>query len=174
MSGISASRRAWMMPPSILVVISGFVLVMMMRKGMTRPSSASSSSLMRFTARPASLESRALACSGMSTRSACVMARDTRRFAVPSRSTRTNWRTALCSRITRMMLLSVTSPTTSTVEVDSPDLQRRMGLFGSASMIVTEAPIASNACARTRVIVLFPAPPFELAVTMTGINPPVC
>jgi hypothetical protein len=41
-------------------------------------------------------------------------------------------------------------------------------------MIVTEAPIASNACARTRVIVLFPAPPFELAVTMTGINPPVC
>jgi hypothetical protein len=73
-----------------------------------------------------------------------------------------------------MMLLSVTSPTTSTVEVDSPDLQRRMGLFGSASMIVTEAPIASNACARTRVIVLFPAPPFELAVTMTGINPPVC
>lgn len=37
-------------------------------------------------------------------------------------------------------------------------------------MMVTVAPIASRAWPRTRVRVLFPAPPLELAVTMTGIG----
>lgn len=43
-----------------------------------------------------------------------------------------------------------------------------MGLFGSASKIVTVAPIASRACDSTRVSVLLLAPPFELAVIMIG------
>src|SRR5208283_5043326 len=49
---------------------------------------------------------------------------------------------------------------------------RETGLFGSASMIVTVAPLSASCVARMTAAVDFPTPPFGEAMTTTGIAPP--
>src|ERR1700691_6298950 len=46
------------------------------------------------------------------------------------------------------------------------------GLFGSASIAVTVAPLRASSVASTTAEGDFPAPPFGLAKTMTGMRPP--
>ena len=104
-----------------------------------RPMS-SSLSCTKPTARAACLASRALPPSGISVRSARMMAREARRLAVPSRSTKTNCASAAAVLMRSRILPSVASLMTLIGRLLFPVRQSVIGLLGSASMIVTDPP----------------------------------
>src|SRR6476659_7924622 len=105
---------------------------------------------------------------GISTRSERAMARDTMRLAVPSRSTRTNWRPARSASITGTIWLSLTSPRIRTVLIEVPRDQARIGWFGSQSISDTLAPRVASVVPMTSAVVDLPAPPLGFAIAMTG------
>jgi hypothetical protein len=91
--------------------------------------------------------------------------------AVPSRSTITNvvlraaesMASRSVSSVTALMMVSLSGQ-------PGFRLQRLTGWFGSASMIVTEAPRLASSVASSTAEVDLPAPPLELAKEMVGMD----
>jgi len=106
----------------------------------------------------------------MMTRSARLMAYTTIMEAVPSRSTMTNAVFRAASSMARMMVCSVTLSTkVSVFGLPGRLAQRDTGLFGSASMMVTEAPFSASCVARRTAAVDLPTPPLGEATEITGM-----
>src|ERR1700676_4021272 len=96
------------------------------------------------------------------------------RDAVPSRSTITKAVLVASLSITLMTVFSVTSSmTVKTSGLPGRRPHRETGLFGSASMIVTLAPLVASWVASRTAEVDFPAPPFGEANTMVGMWTPL-
>ena len=108
----------------------------------------------------------------MMTKSVREIARDMAKFAVPSRSTMTNWLEAAASSISSMIALSDGSVRHSNPGSDV-SLAHVAGVrFGSPSMTVTEAPAWLRPLASTNADVLLPTPPLGLAKLITGMLQP--
>jgi hypothetical protein len=154
---------------SLRVGIADEVRVNTIRNGISRFKTCSSSRT-RSTARAACAASTALACIGIRTRSERVIARETIREAVPSRSTTTNWRPPLSRSMMPTIELSVTSEITRILVALSPCAQAAIGRFGSQSMSETVPPKWASVVPSTRAVVDLPAPPLGLATEMTGMG----
>src|SRR6202451_3623854 len=108
---------------------------------------------------------------GMTTRSARLIAYATIIEAVPSRSTMTKG--VFCDALSLSSMI-VASPISAMTVMFSgrPALfaHWETGLFGSASMIVTCAPLSASSVARITADVDLPAPPLGLSANMFGLG----
>src|SRR3954464_11625183 len=110
---------------------------------------------------------------GVSTRSAWLIARETRREAMPSRSTITIWPFLSWALIVRTISASVTSDRTVMCGGSAPRLAHSESeRFGSQSSSVTSAPARASSVPRITAQVDFPAPPFDDAMATTGMHSP--